>query len=325
MRPLFGLSAASLLLAMVCAGQATAEEFTLQSIDIAETKAVFGRVETRDLAPARTRIGGILTRRDVSEGASVEQGQPIGLVVDDKLALQLRASAARVRALNAEQANAKNELERAQSLLARGAATQQRVDQLRTQVDVLYGQIGAAEAEQSVLVQQGVDGEIKAPAKGVVLRAPVTVGSVVLPGDMVAMVAGGGFFLRLALPERHAASLRAGQEVQIGEGKKRSGRIAKIFPQIENGRVIADIETDSLGTYFVGERVMVHVPVARRLVLAVPEVAIQRRAGLDLVTLATKSGQQSVVVVTGQRLETPAGPQIEILSGLVAGDRVVTP
>lgn len=303
----------------------TAGEIILQPVEVVETKAVFGRVEPRDLVPARARIGGVLTRLDVSEGAAVEAGQVIGQVVDDKLALQLRAAEARLRSLAAEQANARSELERAQALVARGVSTQQRVDLLRTQVEVLSGQIAAAEAERAVLVQQGREGDILAPASGRVLKVPVTKGAVILPGEVIASVAGGGYFLRLALPERHAGALRVGADVQIGEGERRLGRLVKLFPQIENGRVIADIETPSLGTFFVGERVMVHVPVARRQVLAVPRAAIIRRAGLDLVELATPAGRRHAAVVIGMPVETPAGVRIEILTGLEVGDRVVLP
>jgi len=33
--------------------------------------------------------------------------------------------------------------------------------------------------------------------------------------------------------------------------KAREGRIAKVYPEIENGRVIADVEVADIGTYFV--------------------------------------------------------------------------
>lgn len=316
-----------ILAVSLCLGghAALAGEITVQPVEIVETKAVFGRVEPRDLVPARARIGGVLARLDVDEGSVVEQGQVIGQVVDDKLALQLRAAEARLRGLAAEQANARGELERAQTLVTRGAGTSQRVDQFRTQVEVFSGQIAAAEADRAVLIQQGKEGDIVAPASGRVLKVPVTKGAVILPGEVIASVAGGGYFLRLALPERHAGALRVGAAVQIGESDKRLGRLVKLFPQIENGRVIVDIETSALGTFFVGERVMVHVPVARRKVLAVPAGAITRKAGLDLVELVTASGRRHAAVVAGMPVETPTGMQIEILTGLQAGDRVVLP
>jgi RND family efflux transporter MFP subunit len=322
---------AFILLALSLGAPALAGEQTLTPVEITEFKAVFGRVEPRDQAPARSRIGGVVVRLDVTEGAEVKAGDTIALILDEKLAPQLRAAEARIRALTAERANALTEFERAQSLIARGAGTQQRVDQFRTQVDILGNQIAPGEADRAVVLQQQVEGEVKAPLTGRVLRVPVTKSTVVLPGETVAQIGGGGFFLRLALPERHATALRVGATVVIGERQAQSGRLAKVFPLIENGRVIADIETGGIGTYFVSERVMVQVPIATRMVLAVPRAAIERRAGLDIVRIraaagsGSKSATRDIVVVAGSEVPTPDGPRIEILAGLSAGDLVIVP
>lgn len=317
------LPVAVLLLAV---SPALTAEIEVRPVQITETKAVFGRVETRDQVPARSRIGGTVTRLDVTEGSEVKAGDTIALIVDNKLEPQLRAAEARIRALTAERANAMTELERAQALVARGAGTVQRVDQLRTQADVLLNQIAAGEAEKAVLLQQQAEGAVKAPLSGRILKVPVTKGGVVLPGEVIAQVGGGGFFLRLALPERHATALKVGESVAIGEGGQKMGRLAKVFPLIENGRVIADIEAADVGNYFVGERVMVAVPVARREALAVPKAAIVRRAGLDLIRIRNVGGTESeVVVVAGGEVAAPDGPRVEILSGLRAGDKVIVP
>lgn len=321
-RPLVALGAFVLFL-----GPALAGEIALKPRMLPETKAVFGRVEARDVIPARSRIGGTLTRLDVTEGDAVRAGQSIGAVIDDKLALQLRAAEARLRALGSEQGNVQAEFERARTLLERGAGTQQRVDQLRTQLDVIRNQIAAAEAEKAVIIQQGVEGEVLAPVGGRVLKVPVARGAVVLPGEQIALVAGGGLFLRLALPERHAPLLKENAVIALAgeDGRKASGRLVKIFPQIENGRVIADVELESLGTYFVGARVLAEVPVGERPGLVVPKAAIETRGGLDFVTLATAEGPRAVSVVAGREIALEGAAHIEILTGLRAGDRVVTP
>lgn len=312
------------LFAGALASSAGAAELVLKPSEVMETKAVYGRIEPRDVIPARARIGGVLVRLDVTEGDSVKSGQSLGLVTDDKLALQLRAADARIRALNSEQGNIRAEGERAQTLLQRGAGTQQRVDQLQTQLDVIRNQISAAEADRAVVLQQAAEGEIVAPVAGRVLKVPVTRNAVVLPGEQIAILAGGGYFLRLALPERHAGQLAVGTDVAIGEAGGK-GRIAKVFPQIENGRVIADVEIAVPGDYFVGTRVLVQVPVGRRPVLAVPRAAIRTASGIDFVTLATGAGPREVVIVRGEGVMSGDGEVIEVLSGLRAGDRVVVP
>jgi len=315
----------TLLVLLGLAGAARAGEVESKPLAITETKAVFGRVETRDVVPARARIGGTLMSITVSEGDAVRQGDRIALVADQKLALQMSAADARIKALVSEQANARTEYDRARELMARGASTQQRLDQTRTALEVVGNQIAAAEAERSVIAQQAAEGAVLAPATGRVLTKPVTVGGVILPGETVATIAGGGFFLRLAIPERHAPHLKLGVDVPV-DGRPGqatgTGKLAKIFPQIENGRVIADVELNTLGDFFVGERVLVHVPVATRQAIAVPQQAVMTRSGIDIVRLA---GGSEVAVVPGRMVETEAGPRLEILSGLRSGDRVIVP
>lgn len=314
-----------LITALLAPVAALAAEIEVKPLPVTETKAVFGKVETRDVVPARARIGGTLISIAVSEGDAVTQGDRIAEVADQKLALQRTAADARIKALASEQANAKIEYDRARDLLARGAGTQQRVDQTRTAYDVIGNQIAAAEAERSVIAQQMAEGAVLAPATGRVLTKPVTVGGVIMPGEPVATVAGGGFFLRLAIPERFAATLKLNVEVPV-DGRPgqpaATGRLVKIFPQIENGKVIADVEVVTLGTFFVGERVLVHVPVATRQALAVPAEALISRSGVDFLRLA---GGAEVAVVIGGPVMTPEGRRIEILSGLRPGDKVIAP
>ncbi|MGE3646379.1 MAG: efflux RND transporter periplasmic adaptor subunit [Beijerinckiaceae bacterium] len=324
-------AAVALVALAFVAGAAYAGEVTVEPVRITEYKAVFGQVQTRDVVPARARIGGTLVELKVTEGSGVKTGQVIARVVDDKLALQLRAADARIKALQSQLTNAASELDRARALIARGTTTQQRLDQARMQSDVFKNQINAAKAERAVIVQQASEGDVLAPATGRVLKVPVTKGGVVMPGEQIALVAGGGFYLRLALPERHAAFLKTGASVKVGDRggisdtSATTGKLVKIYPEITGGRVAADVEVAGLGDFFVGERVLVRVPVAERVALAVPAAAVTRRAGIDFVKIAEKDGAREIAVVAGGLVDTAAGERMEILTGLQAGDRVVTP
>jgi len=76
-------------------------------------KAVFGEVESRTVVPARARISGTIGEIGISEGSGVKEGEVIALVVDDKIALQLAAAEARVKALQSQLANARLAVDRA--------------------------------------------------------------------------------------------------------------------------------------------------------------------------------------------------------------------
>lgn len=106
-------------------------------------------------------------------------------VADDILALQMQAVTAQETVLTALPENARTELPRGEDLLSRGVATEQRLDALRTQVDVLVGQFAA------VAAQQATEFAILAPVAGRVLDTPVSGDAVVLPGEAMAAIGGG--------------------------------------------------------------------------------------------------------------------------------------
>jgi RND family efflux transporter MFP subunit len=327
---------AAALLALLLASSALSAEIVAKSETVVETKAVFGQVETRNVVAARARIGGTIESISVDEGSEVQEGAVIAVVIDEKLALQRQAAEAQVQALQSQLDNAATELDRAQQLLQRGAAPQSRVDTARTQVEVFTNQLAAAESNRAVIEQQSREGEVLAPASGRVLSVPVTPGSVVLAGDEVARVAGGGTYLRLSLPERHAAEIVEGDTVAVGERMlstgetggaiaTREGRLAKVYPEIAEGRVEADVEVEGLGDYFVSERTLVWIPVGRRQAITLPRAAVSTRHGIDTVRVVTDAGEMEVAIVLGESFSGEDGERVEILTGIREGDRVVVP
>ena len=310
------------LVSLCLVSLAEAGTLVVQPVAVPQWKAVYGRVEARDSLVARARVGGTLVSLDVSEGDTVKAGQRIAIVRDDKIDFQVSALDAQLKALDAQLQNAEAELARGQTLVDKGVATSQRLDQLRTQVDVFRNQIVASEAQRQVVVQQGAEGDVLAPAEGKVLTVPVTKGSVVMAGETVATLGGGGFFLRLSIPERHAALLEKGASlaVETADGVL-EGLLAKIYPQIDGGRVTADVEVPGLPTDFVDARLLVRVPVGTRQALLVPANAVTSRSGIDTLRVASDGGEIARTVVLGEWHDG----NVEILSGLAAGDVVVVP
>lgn len=324
--------AAALVSSALGAAQAQAGEFLVKTQNIQDIKAMFGQVESRDIAPARTRIGGTIVSRMVDEGTQVKAGEVIAVVADQKLALQAQALDAQLSALSSQFDNATVAFKRASDLLPRGFTTKAAYDQAKTNVDVLKSQVDSMRSQRAVIGQQMHEGEVLAPRDGRVLTMSAVPGSVVLPGESIARIAAGALFLRLSLPERHAALLQLGAPVAVaprgvdpaglaGEGD-RTGHIVKIYPEIENGRVIADAEVNDLGNYFVGERVQVLAPVGRRNALLVPRAAVTTRSGVDYVRVVRPKGALDVAIVFADAAERE---QVEVLSGLQDGDKVLVP
>lgn len=330
------LRAASFFLMLLSSvGPTSAAEFVVKATTIPEMKAVFGQVESRIVIPARARIEGSVRELHISQGDEVAEGQALAMVVDDKLVLQLNAADAKIEALNSQLENARIQLERAQQLRATGSGTQATLDQAKMQFDVTTNQIAAAKAEKTVIEQSAREGTVAAPATGRVLTVPVTLGSVIMPGEEIARIAPGPYYLRLSLPERHAAEIVQGSDVIVGKRgltqlsdqhpTTHRGKIVKVYPEIVDGRVMADVEVEGIGDYFVNERTLVSIPVGKRTVLAVPPAAIWTLHGVDYVRVIAPGGNADVAVIIGEAFENDGERRIEILTGLRDNDRIALP
>lgn len=304
---------------------AAAGEVVVAAQAIEDRKAVFGTVETVDVAAARARIGGTVVLLAVDEGERVVAGQPIAAVADPKLQLELAAIDERIRSLQAQRDLARTDLARLRELFRTGAVAKSRLDDAETGLTVAERAITAMAADRQVVAERHAEGAVLAPAAGRVLKVEVTPGMVVMPGEAVARIALEDYVLRIALPERHARFLKPGDAVQVGDrgmqtgaGAVREGRVRLVYPQIQQGRVLADVVVDGLGDYHVGERVHAYVSTGTRQGFVVPRQALYQRFGVDFLRL--KDGSE-IVVQPGQ----PVGDGIEILSGLREGDVLVTP
>ncbi|MCA0918802.1 efflux RND transporter periplasmic adaptor subunit [Pseudooceanicola nanhaiensis] len=289
-------------------------------------KSVFGQVEARVEIPARARIGGTLVALSVTEGDAVTAGQELARVEDDKLQFQIDALDAQLAAAQAQLDTAQSDLTRGTALSERGVITAQALEQLQTTVDVTASTIRSLTAQRLVVEQQIREGAVLAPQDGIVLSVPVARGSVVTMGESIASIGGGGTFLRLNIPERHADDLSEGDEIVLaGADGERSGTLVKLYPLIEGGRLQADVEVEGLDTRFVGRRLTVRLPVGTRRALLVPDTALSHAGGLDFVTVKAGEGTLQRVVVPGEMLTLDGVTLRDVLTGLEPGDVVVTP
>jgi RND family efflux transporter MFP subunit len=320
------------MLALMAQQAYAAGTFTVEPKQVADEKAVFATVESTNVVPARARIGGTVAELSVKEGNEVKQGQVVATVGDEKLVLQLKSLDAQIAGLEAQLAQAQTDLARAEDLFSRGTIPKTRLDEARTTFNVATNARRARIAERSVIEQQLSEGKVLAPAAGRVLKVPVTAGTVILHGETVATVAEHNFVLRLRVPERHALFLKAGDSVRIdgkelGQSGAKFGTIRLVYPQIEDGRVIADAQVAGLGDYFVGERIRVWVSAGERSSVIVPGSFIATRYGIDYARIRKDANTViDVPVQRGRELPRPDMPDaLEILSGLKTGDILVQP
>ena len=316
------------LLLLIFASTAFAgEAYSVRSLEVVDRKAVIATVEPIHQLVARARIGGTIAALTIKEGDVVAAGAVIAQVADEKLALQMQALDSRIASLASQRDQSKVDYDRIAELQKRGVSTQTQLDQARTNLDIAERNLAALRGDRSVIAQQATEGAVLAPGAGRVLSIPVSVGRVILPGETIAAMAEDQYVLRLQLPERYAQFLRAGDKVSIGargmgdeaSGARREGVVRIVYPEIQGGRVVADVEVPGLGDYFVGERTRVFIDTGKRKAIMIPASLVYRRAGVNYVRLA---GGDEIVVQPG---EPHDGGEIEILAGLRDGDKLATP
>lgn len=303
---------------------ATGERLTVRQVQVSQFKPLAAEVATRDQAEALVRIPGTLVQLGVRAGDHVTKGQRIGQVVDSRLGFETNAYAAQAAAASAQADAARAELSRIEYLTKQGVYAQARLDQARAGARSADAQVRAAQAQRSASAAGASQGAILAPASGRVLRADIPQGSVVAPGMSVATVTAGRPLLRLDVPESIARDLSKGGSVTIRDDSDLNGRkgtIAQVYPAVAGGRVRADIDVAGLTTDLVGRRVSALVAIGSRPGIVVPRRFVSTRFGVDYVDLVAKDGTAGSVPV--QTAATGDQNQVEILSGLAAGDVLV--
>ena len=309
-----------------------AETLTVRPANVVDEKAAFATVESANVVPARARIGGTVAELSVRAGDTVQPGQVIAVVGDEKLLLTIAGLDAQIAAVQSQLSQAQTDFTRADALFRQGAGTRVAMDLARTAMEVATSTMKVRTAERDVARQQLVEGRVLAPVAGRVLNVPVTKGTVVLGGDPLASIAESNFILRLRVPERHAGNLKTGDPVRVdgvepGRSGAWLGRVTLVYPTIQEGRVVADAEVPGLGDFFVGERIRVWIGAGERAAFVIPEAYVVTRFGLDYVQRQQSAGEPvETPVQRGQDRPTIAMPDaLEILSGLHAGDVLVKP
>lgn len=324
MRTLF----VSALAALAISGQANAQVLTVEESIVVDYRPVIARIEAGDTATARSRLQGVVTRLNVVEGQIVKAGEVVAIVTDDTLAPQLASLSSRIEGLKSQIRQSEEDLTRNEGLLARGFYPKARLDEERTALDVLRRSLASAEAERRALSARQAEGRILAPADAHVTAVNVVQGSVVSPGEVLASFATVNGIVRLALPERHAATISEGETISLRLPSRsddiRTATIVRVYPELRQGSVIADATVQGGLTALFGERVDVLAPVGERRAIRIPKEYVSTRFGVDFVRVAVGERFVDAPVALAAPLVDDTG-QYEILSGLRPGDKIQKP
>jgi RND family efflux transporter MFP subunit len=291
-----------------------------------------GEIRARYESQLGFRFGGKIVARLVEVGSHVKRGQPLLQLDPAQETLQLAAASAEVDAARSRVGQAKVDVQRAESLLARQFASQAEADHQRLALQQAEAQLRAALARQQLNANQRGYTTLVADRDGVVSALRAEAGQVVAAGQPVAVVAADGEReVVISVPEARVEELRRARQLQVGvwahPGKSWSGTLRELAP-----------DTDSVTrTYSARIAIADPDPALLRLgmtasVLA-PDVDGQRAIRLPLTAIVDGGGQRKVWVVDAKsqrvaarevKLGSAQNDSVLVTGGLKGGETVVT-
>ncbi|AVO38126.1 efflux RND transporter periplasmic adaptor subunit [Pukyongiella litopenaei] len=160
---------------------------TLAAQDVTITATLPGRIVASGRAEVRPQVDGIVTDRLFTEGSEVEKGDPLYKIDDASYAALVAAASASVAQARANLDAAESEARRLQTLFDRKVASEQNVDDAKSDRDAKAAALQVAEA-QLLAAQIDLDHTtIRAPLSGIVGRSLTTQGALVTRGQAAAL------------------------------------------------------------------------------------------------------------------------------------------
>lgn len=309
------------------AGRLVALDVDLASPVVANQ--VVARVEPTDyqfnVQQSRAALGQARAQLGLESGADVAHldKESVAVVRQARATLnEARVGSERLATLVREGLAPQSELDAAQASMARAEAG---LESAREQVRLWQAQVRQRQSELSITEQRLADTAIRSPITGTVQARRAGVGEYLPVGaPVVEIVEAGPLRLRLALVERDAARVVAGQLVRIVGNEPSSvveGRVARVAPMldVETRSLLVEADIENPGALRPGNFVSARVITGTRSAPAVPSTAIVTFAGLQKVLLVEQDRVVERVVTTGQR----AGDFVEVSAGLKPGEAVI--
>jgi RND family efflux transporter MFP subunit len=288
-------------------------------LDLTDFRLRAEQAETA-LAQARARLGVPLD----GSADEIEPGRT-ALVRQARAVLeQQRTNRARVLGLHRDGilASAARETAEADFRVAE-ARYQEALEEVRNRQAV----VAERRTQLRIAEQQLADATLRAPFDGVVRERHLSVGAYLAVGaPVVTIVRMHPLRLRLAVPEREAASVHPGLAVRLrieGERETWTGKIARLSPAVDEGTrtvlVEAEVPNEDNGLRpgaFASAEIVVE---PERPAVLVPEGAVVTFAGVTKVLTVADGHVVERRIRPGRRLDG----RVEVLDGLAAGEPVV--
>jgi RND family efflux transporter MFP subunit len=303
------------------------EVYRVASRPYEDRASEFGTLTPSETLVLSAQITAEVVAMGFAEGEDVTAGQLLYRLDDRDLELRLASQRAALGEAGVARAKAQADLERAETLLSKGVATQRSHDDARFALDGAKARIETIGAEMALTQRELEKTRITSPGRYKAVTAHARVGSLVLPGQpTVTLAAVDALDLMLSLPSHRAGLLGVGDAVTVyveGISEPVPGRVHDItFPvPPDQGFVTVRIRVaNRRRRIYPGQTARVDLVVeARKDLVWVPAEAVLERFGSWGVYVLA----DGVARFRGIRKGRVSGNFIEAVEGVEVGEPVI--
>ena len=301
----------------------------IESVTVSNTDDIYevtGTVRSTLTSIVASRVMGTVTAVLVREGDMVQKGQVL-LTIDDRDAAQrLRAATMSVEAARQGQVLAQRTWQRYKKLHEKDVISRQEMDTIEMQkkvADAEYHRVKAVADEARTTMSFT---RVVAPESGRITEKRIEAGSMAMPGTPLLVLEGGdSSYIEVSIDAGIGTSVKTGMAVEAivePENTPLRGFVWEVFPAVDpSSRTF----TAKIGFKDARPRsglfARVRIPIGKRDALLVPQEAVVRKGQLTGIYAVDDQGLVTYRLV---RAGKAFAAGTEILSGLQAGDRIVT-
>ncbi len=300
-----------------------------------------GTVRPTQSAQLASQMMGTITSVNVHEGEAVSRGQVLVTIdgAQPHAAYQsatagLQASKQAVAAADADYALADATMKRYQSLYDKNSVSPQEYDEVKTRLEAAKArrdaaQAGTAQAEAGLAESSTTVGftKIRAPFDGLITAKLADTGAMASPGvPLLVMEDPSHFRLEASVDESQIGVVKLGATIPVVidslGGQEIAGKVVQIVPTADAASRTFTVKIELPANPMIRSGVFgrARFPRGQRESLAIPQTALLQRGQLDAVYIVNKDGLATLRYVT---LGNPSSGNVEVLSGLSDGDRIV--
>jgi len=298
--------------------------FVIRDTTIAVTVDASGVAEPMQQAALSSKLMGTVLAVLVREGDVVQSGQPLVRIDARELSAKSVQLAAAIADAEAQQKEAAAHATRVRALYADSAATRAQFDAAQTGLTRAEAGVHAARAAASEVDVLASYATVRAPFAGVVSARTADPGIFASPGVPLLTVQDvSSLRIRVTVSADAVRQLKRGQKLTTTiDGAVGQATVEGIVSaNAGNLFAVNAIVPNRAGAYRAGSAATLFIPTGTQSALLVPVSAIVREGDLTGVIVRGAQRDERRWIRTG----VTVGSQIEITSGLHAGEQIVIP